>query len=74
MKVDLQLANFIGGLISDGIVAKGFSEEALKVLKEKKKGSFVVIQSQESNASSTALELRDIGSGSSLWLSLWCWF
>lgn len=60
----MPLATFINGLISDGIVAKGFTDEALALLKEKKKGSFVVIQCEDTNLSKPVLEFRDIGSGS----------
>jgi phosphoribosylaminoimidazolecarboxamide formyltransferase/IMP cyclohydrolase len=37
-------AEFLKGVVSDGIVAPGFEPEALEILKRKKNGFFVVIQ------------------------------
>jgi phosphoribosylaminoimidazolecarboxamide formyltransferase / IMP cyclohydrolase len=42
--VDLETAEFLKGVVSDGIVAPGFEPEALETLKRKKNGSFVVIE------------------------------
>jgi phosphoribosylaminoimidazolecarboxamide formyltransferase / IMP cyclohydrolase len=41
--VDVATAEFLRGVVSDGIIAPGFDPEALKILKKKKSGSFVVI-------------------------------
>lgn len=42
--VDLELAEFLARVISDGIVAPGFEEGALEVLSRKKKGAFLVFE------------------------------
>jgi phosphoribosylaminoimidazolecarboxamide formyltransferase/IMP cyclohydrolase len=42
--VDLPTAQFLRGVISDGIAAPGFTSDALEVLKSKKQGSFVIAQ------------------------------
>ncbi len=42
--VDLPTAEFLKGVVSDGIVAPGFEPQALKILKSKKQGSFIVIE------------------------------
>ncbi len=42
--VDLETAQFLKGVVSDGIVAPGFEPEALAILKAKKNGGFIVLQ------------------------------
>jgi phosphoribosylaminoimidazolecarboxamide formyltransferase/IMP cyclohydrolase len=42
--VDTATANFLKVQVSDGIVAPGYEPDALEILKNKKKGSFVVMQ------------------------------
>jgi AICAR transformylase/IMP cyclohydrolase PurH len=42
--VDLPTAEFLKGVVSDGIVAPGFEPPALEILKSKKQGSFIVIE------------------------------
>lgn len=42
--VDLATADFLKGVVSDGIIAPGFEPAALDVLKHKKNGSFIVIE------------------------------
>ena len=42
--VDVQTAQFLKGVVSDGVVAPGFEAEALEILKAKKGGGFIVIQ------------------------------
>jgi phosphoribosylaminoimidazolecarboxamide formyltransferase/IMP cyclohydrolase len=42
--VDLATAEFLKGVVSDGIVAPGYEPKALKVLCGKKGGSFIVLQ------------------------------
>ncbi len=44
---DETTANIIKREVSDGIIAPGFTEEALKILTQKKKGSYVVLQMDE---------------------------
>ena len=41
---DKDTASIIKREVSDGVIAPGFTEEALEILKQKKKGSYVVIQ------------------------------
>lgn len=43
-EVDEPLALLLKGLVSDGIVAPSFRPEALKILKEKKKGAFLILK------------------------------
>ena len=42
--VDLGTAEFLKGVVSDGIIAPGYEPKALKLLCEKKGGSFIVLQ------------------------------
>ncbi len=42
--VDVSLARFIKKEVSDGIIAPGYEPEALAILKEKKKGGFLVME------------------------------
>lgn len=45
---DKDTASIIKREVSDGVIAPGFTEEALEILKQKKKGNYVVIQIDES--------------------------
>ena len=45
---DADTANLIKREVSDGVIAPGYTEEALAILKEKKKGGYNVIQIDES--------------------------
>ena len=45
---DKDTASIIKREVSDGVMALGFTEEALEILKQKKKGNYVVIQIDES--------------------------
>ena len=45
---DKDTASIIKREVSDGVIALGFTEEALEILKQKKKGNYVVIQIDES--------------------------
>jgi phosphoribosylaminoimidazolecarboxamide formyltransferase/IMP cyclohydrolase len=42
--VDLPAAKILSRSVSDGIIAPGYTEEALKLLKNKKKGSYCIIE------------------------------
>ncbi|MBO4374352.1 MAG: phosphoribosylaminoimidazolecarboxamide formyltransferase [Lachnospiraceae bacterium] len=44
---DVMTARLIKGEVSDGIVAPGFEDEALEILKAKKKGAYAVIEIDE---------------------------
>lgn len=41
---DAQTASFLAREVSDGIIAPSYSEEALKILKTKRKGTYLVLQ------------------------------
>jgi phosphoribosylaminoimidazolecarboxamide formyltransferase/IMP cyclohydrolase len=43
-RVDRETAEFLKGVVSDGIVAPGYDPAALELLKGKKSGSFIVMQ------------------------------
>tara|TARA_B100000949_G_scaffold79537_1_gene71007 strand:+ start:423 stop:1406 length:984 start_codon:yes stop_codon:yes gene_type:complete len=42
-KVDLKCAKYIRTIVSDGIIAPGYDENALELLKQKKSGKYVVL-------------------------------
>ena len=56
---DESLAEFLRGEVSDGIIAPGYTEKALEILKSKRKGSYLVLQMDESYAP-PALERKDV--------------
>ena len=41
---DADTANYLKGEVSDGIIAPGYTQEALAILREKKKGNYNVVQ------------------------------
>ncbi len=43
-KVDVNTAEFIRKMVSDGIIAPGFDDDALKLLKDKKVGKYLILQ------------------------------
>ncbi len=43
-KVDANTAELISKMVSDGIIAPGFDDDALKLLKEKKGGKYLILQ------------------------------
>ena len=45
--VTIELAEYIKTKVSDGIIALDYTEEALNILKNKKKGSFIVLKGNE---------------------------
>mmetsp|Transcript_32160 Transcript_32160/g.53745 ORF Transcript_32160/g.53745 Transcript_32160/m.53745 type:complete len:621 (+) Transcript_32160:70-1932(+) len=45
--VDVATAKFFKTEVCDGIIAPGYEEEALNILKSKKKGGFIVLQADE---------------------------
>lgn len=55
--VDVPMANKIKKYVSDGIIAFGYEPEALKILKEKKKGSYNIIEQRDLV---NELEFRDV--------------
>ena len=56
---DESLAAFLRGEVSDGIIAPGYTEKALEILKSKRKGSYLILQMDESYAP-PALERKDV--------------
>lgn len=56
---DESLAEFLRGEVSDGIIAPGYTEKALEILKSKRKGSYLILQMDE-NYTPPALERKDV--------------
>lgn len=56
---DAQTANILKREVSDGIIAPGFTDEALEILKTKKKGGYNVVQIDE-NFSPEPIETKDV--------------
>ncbi|MEE0776853.1 MAG: phosphoribosylaminoimidazolecarboxamide formyltransferase [Bacillota bacterium] len=56
---DAQTASFLAREVSDGVIAPSFSEEALSILKTKRKGTYVVIQ-MDTDYVPEELELKDL--------------
>ena len=56
---DESTARYIKGEVSDGIIAPGYTEEALALLKQKKKGNYCVIQIDE-NYKPAPLEHKEV--------------
>lgn len=57
--VDLDTAKLLSGEVSDGIIAPGYEEEALSILKGKKKGGYVIMRIDPGYAPEE-MESRDI--------------
>jgi phosphoribosylaminoimidazolecarboxamide formyltransferase/IMP cyclohydrolase len=55
--VDVEMAKMIRGYTTDGIIASDFTEEALEILKEKKKGSYVILKQ---SFLPTEMQYRDV--------------
>jgi phosphoribosylaminoimidazolecarboxamide formyltransferase/IMP cyclohydrolase len=43
-RVDVATAKFLKGVVSDGVIAPGFEDEAFEILASKKSGGFIVIE------------------------------
>ncbi len=56
---DADTANYLKGEVSDGIIAPGYTEEALAILREKKKGAYNVIQI-DANYVPAEIEQKDV--------------
>lgn len=56
---DKDTASIIKREVSDGVIAPGFTDEALEILKQKKKGNYVVIQIDE-NYRPAPLEHKEV--------------
>jgi phosphoribosylaminoimidazolecarboxamide formyltransferase/IMP cyclohydrolase len=57
--VDLPTALILQGAVSDGIIAPGYTDEALELLKKKKKGGYCIIE-MDWNYEPEELETREI--------------
>ena len=58
-KVDLSTAKLIRKIVSDGIIAPEFEENALKLLKEKKSGKYLILQ-VDSEFRAPEIEYREV--------------
>lgn len=58
-KVDVPTAMMIRREVSDGVIAPSYDEEALKILKEKKEGKYLVLEIDE-NYNPPEMEIREI--------------
>jgi AICAR transformylase/IMP cyclohydrolase PurH len=56
---DVETANIIKREVSDGVIAPGFTPEALEILKSKRKGNYTVIKMDE-NYVPKAIERKDV--------------
>ncbi|MBP3539003.1 MAG: phosphoribosylaminoimidazolecarboxamide formyltransferase [Oscillospiraceae bacterium] len=56
---DADTANYLKGEVSDGIIAPGYTEEALAILSEKKKGAYNVVQI-DANYVPAEIEQKDV--------------
>ena len=56
---DAQTASFLAREVSDGVIAPSYSEEALNILKTKRKGTYVVIQ-MDTDYVPEEIELKDL--------------
>ena len=56
---DVQTARLIFREVSDGVIAPGYTEEALNILKEKRKGNYTIVQMDESYVPA-AIEQKDV--------------
>ena len=55
--VDITLAKIIKPLVSDGIIAPSYDQEALEILKQKKKGNYIILEGND-NIINTKVEYR----------------
>ena len=56
-KVTIEMAEYLKSQVSDGIVAYDYEEDALRLLKEKKKGNYLIVKQQKII---DGLEYRDV--------------
>lgn len=56
--VDLSTAQYLSKEVSDGIIADGYTNEALEILKKKKNGNFIILRGSEINYKD--IEYREI--------------
>ena len=58
--IDEESAKYISKVVSDGIIAKSYSKEALEILSNKKTGNYVVLSGQDINFEKPSREYRSI--------------
>tara|TARA_Y100000389_G_scaffold129367_1_gene126828 strand:- start:368 stop:2002 length:1635 start_codon:yes stop_codon:yes gene_type:complete len=58
--VDKCTAELIKKDVSDGIIASGYTDEAIEILKKKKKGNFIILLADKKYNNSTLIEFREI--------------
>lgn len=58
--VDEQTARLIKPEVSDGIIAPGFTPEALEILKQKKRGAYALVQIDPEYSNEQFLEMREL--------------
>ncbi len=58
-RVDVATAEFLKGVVSDGVVAPGFDPEALEILRAKKGGGFIVLEA-DPDFEPPELEAREV--------------
>ena len=58
-KVDLSTANIIRRTVSDGIIAPGYESDALNIIKEKKKGEYVILKA-DPEYTAPEIEYREV--------------
>ena len=58
-KVDFSTAKLIRKMVSDGIIAPGFEDNALKLLKEKKSGKYLILQA-DNDFRAPEFEFREV--------------
>lgn len=58
-RVDAATASYLKGVVSDGVIAPGFDEDAFAILAAKKKGTFVVLEANP-DYSPPPLESREV--------------
>ena len=61
--VDVETANVIKRFVSDGIIAPDYDPEALEILKQKKKGKFIIFKVEKEDTLVKSVSFGDIPSG-----------
>lgn len=57
-KVDVETAKYVANVVSDGIIAEDYEDEALVILKRKKLGKFVVLKGREIDFNSKDYDIK----------------
>ena len=58
--VDESLATYLKTEVSDGIIAPGYTTEALEILKQKKKGNFIIVKGSYPTISTNNVSYREM--------------